>query len=105
MEATDQLKKNTVTPHAAKQNPKKPKLTCHHCRKPCHYRNQCLQLKCEKPQWEGIKDSAGNNMINNNSGQTNIHPNNKNAKDIKNQNASKQMTGNQELFTRPMRPV
>ena len=36
LEAPDELQINTVTQHAAKLNPEKPKPTCHHCKEPGH---------------------------------------------------------------------
>ena len=39
LEAPDEMQINTVTQQATKQNPEKPKPTCHHCKKPSHYRN------------------------------------------------------------------
>ena len=46
---------NTVTQQARQQNPNKPKPTCHHCKKPGHYENQCRQLKGEKIKPEMIR--------------------------------------------------
>ena len=44
-EAFDELQKNTVSQNFTNKNTQKPKPTCHHCKNPGHYRNQCLQLK------------------------------------------------------------
>ena len=41
LEAPDQRQINFVTQLATKPNPEKPKLTCHHCKEPGHYGNQC----------------------------------------------------------------
>ena len=41
LEAPYELQINAATRH----NPEEPKLTCRHCKKPDHYRNQCRQLK------------------------------------------------------------
>ena len=41
LEAPDQLQINTVTQQTTQENPEKPKPTCHHCKTPGHYRNQC----------------------------------------------------------------
>ena len=47
---------------ATKPKPEKHNLTCHHCQKPGHYRNQSRQLKRE--DWgEANKNSAGNITI------------------------------------------
>ena len=64
---------NTVTQQAPQQNSNKPKPTCHHCKKPGHYQNQCRQLKREKDQTRNNTNSANNN---NGSAQTNSNPNN-----------------------------
>ena len=67
LEAPDEMQINTVTQQASQQNSEKSKPTCHHCKKPGHYRNQCRQLKRGKDQIQNNTDSAGNN--NNNNGQ------------------------------------
>ena len=74
LEAPDVMQMKFVTQQSTKQNPEKPKTTCHHSKKPCHYRNQCRQLKREKEQTENNINNVGNS--NNNVGQTN--PNYKN---------------------------
>ena len=76
LEAPDELHINTVTQQATQQNSEQPKPTCHHCKKPGHYRNQCRQLKPEKDQARKNTNSADNNK-NNCGGQTNSNPNNK----------------------------
>ena len=48
LEAPDELQLNTVSQHATNTNANRPNLTCHHCRKPRHYSNQCRLLKCKK---------------------------------------------------------
>ena len=61
-----------ATSHITKPR-KKTKSTCHHCKKPGHYRNQCHQLKRKKDQAQNNKKTAGknsNNIINSNNGQT-----------------------------------
>ena len=50
LKAPDELHINIVTHQATQQNPEKPKPTCHHCKKPGHYQNQCRQIKLEKVQ-------------------------------------------------------
>ena len=39
LEAPDELQINTVSHNTANTNADRPKPTCHHCRKPGHYRN------------------------------------------------------------------
>ena len=48
MGAADVLQIDTVTQQTTQQNPENPKVTCHHCKKLGHLRNQCRQLKREK---------------------------------------------------------
>ena len=50
LEAPDEMQLNTVMQQDAQQKSEKPKPTCHHCKKPGHYRTQCRQLKPEKEQ-------------------------------------------------------
>ena len=45
LEAPDEQQINIVSQHATNINADRPKLTCHHCKKPGHYRNQCSSLK------------------------------------------------------------
>ena len=73
LEAPDEMPINTVTQQAPQQNSNKPRPTCHHCKKPGHYQNQCRQLKREIDQTRSNTNSANNN---NGSAQTNSNPNN-----------------------------
>ena len=73
LEAPDEMPINNVTQQAPQQNSNKPSPTCHHCKKPGHYQNQCRQLKREKNQTRNNTNSANNN---NGSAQTNSNPNN-----------------------------
>ena len=50
LEVLDETQKKTVTQQATKPNRENPKPTCHHCKKPSHYRNQCRQLKKKEDQ-------------------------------------------------------
>ena len=73
LEAPDEMPINTVTQQAPQQNSNKPRPTCHHCKKPGHYQNQCRQLKREKEQTRNNTNSANND---NGSAQINSNPNN-----------------------------
>ena len=73
LEAPDEMPINTVTQQAPQQNSNKPRPTCHHCKKPGHYQNQCRQLKPEKDQTRNKTNSAKHN---NGSAQTDSNPNN-----------------------------
>ena len=72
LEARDEMPINTVTQEAPQRNSNKPTPTCHHCKKPCHYQNQCRQRKREKDQTRNNTNSPNNN---NGSAQTNPNPN------------------------------
>ena len=61
LEAPDEMQLNTVVQQDTQQNSEKPKPTCHHCKKPGHYQNQCRQLKREKDQVQNNTDSTANN--------------------------------------------
>ena len=77
-----------MTQQAPQQNSIKPRPTCHHCKKPGHYQNQCRQLKGEKDQTRNSTNSANNN---NGSAQTNSNPNhNKGANNTKGSNTNNQ---------------
>ena len=93
---------NTVTQQDPQQNSNKPRPTCHHCKKPGHYQNQCRQFKREKDQTRNNTISANNN---NGSAQTNSNPNNnKVANNTKGNNIIKE-TENQDLSFHPVRHV
>ena len=77
LEAPDEMQLNAVMQQDTQQNTGKPKPTCHHCKKPGHYRNQCRQLKRGKNQGQNNTDSAANNKNNNGSAPTNSNPNHK----------------------------
>ena len=87
LEAPDEMPINTVTQQAPQQNSKKQKPTCHDCKKPSHYQNQCCQLKREKDQTRNDTNSANNNK---GSAQTNSIPNNKVANNTKASNIKNQ---------------
>ena len=75
LEAPDEMHLKTVIKQNTQQNSEKPKPTCHLCKKPGHYRNQCRQLIREKDQVQNNTDSAANNKNNNGSAQINSNPN------------------------------
>ena len=87
LEASDEMPINTVTQQASQQNSKRPRPTCHHCKKPGHYQNQCRQLKREKVQTRNNTNSANNS---NGSAQTISNPNNKVANNTKANNINTQ---------------
>ena len=100
LEAPDEMPINTVTQQAPQQNANKPRPTCHHCKKPGHYQNQCRQLKREKDQTRSNMNSANNN---NGSAQTNSNPNNNNNKIVNNTKGSN-INNQRDRRTRPVFP-
>ena len=53
LEAPDELQINTVSQQPKKNNADRRKPTCHHCKKPGYYRNQCrLFEKTARTNWE-----------------------------------------------------
>ena len=72
LEAPDELHLKTMSHNTAKANADRPKLTCHHCKNPRHYRNQCRLLKRQKEQSENTQSNPGNE----NSGASKSIPNN-----------------------------
>ena len=93
LEAPDEIQINTVTQPVEQQNSEKPKPTCHHRKKPGHYRNQCRQLKREKDQARNNTNSTTNGNTNNGSAQTNSNPNNKISNNINANHTNDQRDG------------
>ena len=87
LEASDEMPINTVTQQAPQQNSNKSRPTCHYCKKPGRYQNQCRQLKREEDQTRNNTNSAKNK---NGSAQTNSNPNNKVANNTKANNINNQ---------------
>ena len=48
LEAPDELPINNLSQQPTNTNADRPKLTCHHCKKPGQYRNQCRLLKKQR---------------------------------------------------------
>ena len=98
LEAPDELPINTVTKQAPQQNSNKHKPTCHHCKKPSHYQNQCRQLKREKDQTRNNTNNINNN---NGSAQTDSNPNNKVTNNTKGNNINNQSDRRSRLVFPP----
>ena len=90
LEAPDEMQLNAVIQQAPQQNSNKSKPTCHHCKKPGYYRNQCCQFKREKAQVQDNTDSAANNKNNNGSAQINSNPNHRASVENKANNTNNQ---------------
>ena len=101
LEAPDELQINTVTPKTANANADSPKPTCHHCKKPEQYRNQCRLLKRQKKQSDDTHNHPGNKNLgaNNSIPDNNKNKNNNNSKKIREPRKS------QKLFIHPVRHV
>ena len=83
LEAPDELPINNVSQQPTNTNAVRPKPTCHHCKKPGHYRNQCRLLKKQREQTENDQNNLGNKNsatnISNPNGNANNNKNNKNS--------------------------
>ena len=60
LEAPDEQQINSVSQHATNTNADRPTATCHHCKNPGHYRNQCRLLKKQREQAENTQINPGN---------------------------------------------
>ena len=76
LEAPDELQINTVSHNTINANADKPKPTCHHCKKPGHYRNQCRLLKKQREQTENNRNNPGNKNSDANTSNPNCNVNN-----------------------------
>ena len=81
--APDELQINTVSQHVTNTNADRPQSSCHHCKKPGRYRNQCPLLN-KKEQVEGTKTNPGNK----NSGANNSIPDNNKNNNKNNENSN-----------------
>ena len=82
LEAPDELQINTVSHNNVNVNADRTKPTCHYCKKPRHYKNQCRLLKKQREQTENDQNNPGNKnsdaTTSNQNGNAN-NPNNKNS--------------------------
>ena len=85
LEAPDELQINPVSHNIADTNADRPKPTCHHCKKPGHYRNQCKLLKKQREQTENTQNKPGNKNsdANNSNPNSNFKNNNNNQNNYK----------------------
>ena len=78
LEAPDELPINNVSQQPTNTNADRPKPTCHHCKKPGHYRNQCRLLKKQREQTENNQNNPGNKDSAANTSNPNSNVNNTN---------------------------
>ena len=78
LKAPDELPINNVSQQPTSNNADRPKPTCHHCKKPGLYRNQCRLLKKQREQTEDIQDKPGNKNSGANTSTSNSNVNNNN---------------------------
>ena len=78
LEAPDELPINNVSQQPTNTNADRPKPTCHHCKKPGHYRNQCRLLKKQRETTEYNQNSPGNKNSDANTSNPNSNANNNN---------------------------
>ena len=77
-EAPDELPISNVSQRPTNKNADRPELTCHHCKNPGHYRNQCRLLKKQREQTENNQNFPGNKNSDANTSNPNSNVNNNN---------------------------
>ena len=119
LEATEELPINNVSQQPTNHNAVRPKPTCHHCKKPWNYRNQCRLLKKQREQTENNQNNPGNkNSDANTSNPNNNFNNNNNYKKNSNKaerkpktvyppcdTCGKQTTPQRNATLEPMQPI
>ena len=78
LEAPDQLPINNVSQQPTNTNADRPKPSCHHCKKPGHYRNKCRLLKRQREQTENNQNNPGNKNSDANTSNPNSNVSNNN---------------------------
>ena len=78
LEAPDELPINNVSQKPTNTNAYRPEPTCHHCKKPGHYRNQCRLLKKQREQTENDQNNPGNKNSDANTSNPNSNVSNNN---------------------------
>ena len=100
LEAPDKLPINNVSQQPTNTSGDRPEPTCHHCKKPRHYRNQCRLLKKQRERTENNQNNPGNkNSAANTSNPNSTVNNNKNNKN------SNKAERNPKTSTHPVRHV
>ena len=78
LEALDELQINTVSHNTVNANADRSKPTCHYCKKPGHYKNQCRLLEKQREQTEIFQNNPGNKNSDVNTSNPNGNVNNPN---------------------------
>ena len=78
LEAPDEPPINIVSQQPTNTNADRPKPTCHHCKKPGLYKNQCRLLKKQREQTENTQNNPGNKNCNANTSNPNSNVSNNN---------------------------
>ena len=78
LEAPGEQQINIVSQLATHIKADRPKPTCHRCKKPRHYRNQCRLLKKQREQAENTQNNPGNRKSDANKAIPDNNTNNKN---------------------------
>ena len=102
LEARDELQINTVSHNTVNANADRTKPTCHYCKKPGLYKNQCRLLKKQREQTEINQINPGNKNSNANTSNQNI------MSTIVTTTTTETLTEpkeSQKLFTHPVRHV
>ena len=63
LEAPDELQINTVNLNVTNTNTDRPKPTCHHCKNPGHYRNQCRLWEKQREKTENTQNTPGKKTV------------------------------------------
>ena len=110
LEAPDELPINNVSQQPTNTNADRPKPTCHHCKKPRHYRSQCRLLKKQREQTENNQSNPGNKNSDSNTSNpnSNVNSNNNNNRKLIThpvRHVEKQTTLQKNVTLEPMQPI
>ena len=86
LEAPDELQINTVSHNTVNTNADRTKPTCHYCKKPGHYKNQCRLLQKQREQTENSQNNPGNKNSDANTSNPTGNVNNPNNNNNRNSN-------------------
>ena len=100
LEAPDELQTNTESHNTVNANSDRPRPTCHHCKKPGHYKNQGRLLKKQREQTENNQNNPGNKNSDANTSNPSTNVNNHN-----NSNKNSKRAEKKPLFTHPVKHV